>query len=64
MHIASYVSCLWFTIMLYVCLKRLCLYMLCFASLVYLVMNVHVYVHICVTVHISNLYSLHKQITK
>ena len=50
--------------MLYVCLKGLCVCMLCFASLVYLVMNVHVYVLICVTGHISNLYSLHKQIAK
>ena len=37
--------------------KSLSLCMLCFASFVYLVMNAHVYVHICVTVHISNLYS-------
>ena len=44
--------------------KSLCLCMLCFASLVYLVMNVHVYVRISVTIHISNLYSMHMQIRK
>ena len=42
-----------------VCLKSLCLCMLCFASFVYLVTNAHVYVHICITAHISNLDSMH-----
>ena len=54
-HIASYVCCLWFTVMLYVFKKFMFVHVvLCQFSLSCCMFMFMLYVHICDTVHISN----------